>query len=396
MQATSTIGFTNAAGTVARTTGTAANVTAGCAANCANANKNWVDANIQITPQTATNPAGTNHVLTITVNATGGGVLAAGTATASIVTPPSTTGSFVGSPTCNYAGGAATASCTVTITSAVAGVTQVQATSNVGFTNAAGTLTRTTGTAANVTAGCAANCANATKNWVDANIQITPLTATNPTGTNHVLTVHVNVNAGNGFVNAPAGTLITTSLTNTGGATATFVGGNTCTTSGTTGSCTVTISSPTGGETMIHATTTVVIGGVTVTRATGDSHTGDSADAIKDWIPPPPPNVSNPAIGITKNPKTQSVLPGGTATWTIVVTNTGNVTLTNVRVTDPLAPGCNRTSADIPGLASMAAGRVAQLLVLAGGRDRAVHERRDRHGNASDRRRTSRRPTRPR
>ena len=173
MQATSTIGFTNAVGTVSRTTGTATNVTAGCTANCGNANKLWVvpaDAFIQITPQNANNPVGTNHVLTITVTATGGGILAAGTATASIITPPSTTGSFVGSPTCNYTGGAATASCTVTITSAVAGLTSVQATSTIGFTNAAGTVTRTTGTAANVTAGCTANCDNATKNWGDVTV----------------------------------------------------------------------------------------------------------------------------------------------------------------------------------------------------------------------------------
>ena len=56
-------------------------------------------------------------MLTITVNAVGG-TLDAGphTATASIVSGP---GSFVGSPTCTYTGGAATASCTVTITSAV-------------------------------------------------------------------------------------------------------------------------------------------------------------------------------------------------------------------------------------------------------------------------------------
>jgi uncharacterized repeat protein (TIGR01451 family) len=39
-----------------------------------------------------------------------------------------------------------------------------------------------------------------------------------------------------------------------------------------------------------------------------------------------------------------------------VVRNTGAVTLTNVRVTDPLAPNCNRTSAQIPALATMAPG----------------------------------------
>ena len=60
-------------------------MTAGCPANCGNANKNWVDAYIQITPQNAANAVGTHHTLTITVTATNGGLLAAGTATASIL-----------------------------------------------------------------------------------------------------------------------------------------------------------------------------------------------------------------------------------------------------------------------------------------------------------------------
>src|SRR5262249_26502118 len=136
------------------------------------------------------------------------------------------------------------------------------------------------------TDGTGFNSPDAVKTYVDANIQINPPTATNPTGTTHVLTVHVNVNSGTGFVNAPAGTLVTTSLTNPGGATATFVGSNTCTTVGTTGDCTVTITSPTGGQTQIHATTTVTVGGLALTRATADGLPGDSADAIKTWQPP--------------------------------------------------------------------------------------------------------------
>ena len=73
--------------------------------------------------------------------------------------------------------------------------------------------------------------------------------------------------------------------------------------------------------------------------------------------PPPPPPAStpqNPAISITKNPKSQTILTGQTATFTIMVTNTGNTTLTNVTVTDPLSPDCNKTSAQIAALASMA------------------------------------------
>ena len=62
-----------------------------------------MNANIQITPATATNAVNTNHVLTITVNALNGTIDAGPhTATASIVSGP---GSFVGPTTCTYTGG---------------------------------------------------------------------------------------------------------------------------------------------------------------------------------------------------------------------------------------------------------------------------------------------------
>jgi uncharacterized repeat protein (TIGR01451 family) len=66
--------------------------------------------------------------------------------------------------------------------------------------------------------------------------------------------------------------------------------------------------------------------------------------------------VPAPAIAIVKNPKSQTVAVGGTATFTITVTNVGNTVLTDVTVVDPLSPNCNRTKADIPALASMAPG----------------------------------------
>jgi hypothetical protein len=43
----------------------------------------------------------------------------------------------------------------------------VSASSNIGIVGLTGTITSTTGTVANVTAGCASNCANANKNWAD-------------------------------------------------------------------------------------------------------------------------------------------------------------------------------------------------------------------------------------
>src|SRR5262249_35091031 len=204
---------------------------------------------------TATNAVGSNHVLTITVNAINGTIDAGPhTATASIVSGP---GSFVGSPTCTYTGGATTASCTVTITSTATGTTVVSATSNIPVSGQ--TISRTTAT--NPGPG---GSGNAQKTWVDANIQITPASATNAVGTNHVLTI--TVNALNGPVHArphPATASIVsgpgpfvpyTTLFRSGGAA--------------TASCTVTITSTATGTTVVQATSNIPVNGQTITRTT--------------------------------------------------------------------------------------------------------------------------------
>src|SRR5207249_1347308 len=54
-------------------------------------------------------------------------------------------------------------------------------------------------------------------------------------------------------------------------------------------------------------------------------------------------NYRKGSIAITKTPATQAVDSGGTATFTITVTNTGPVDLTAVTVTDPLSLNCAKT-----------------------------------------------------
>lgn len=56
---------------------------------------------------------------------------------------------------------------------------------------------------------------------------------------------------------------------------------------------------------------------------------------------------ANPQISLLKTPDTQVVIEGETATFTISVTNTGNVTLSNLSVADPLAPACVKSETSL-------------------------------------------------
>src|SRR6266480_763373 len=77
--------------------------------------------------------------------------------------------------------------------------------------------------------------------------------------------------------------------------------------------------------------------------ATGTPPVGppvSSQDTAAVTVVPP---VTHPAISIVKDPNSQTVNSGGTATFTITVLNTGDTTLTDVAVTDVLSPNCNKT-----------------------------------------------------
>lgn len=75
--------------------------------------------------------------------------------------------------------------------------------------------------------------------------------------------------------------------------------------------------------------------GMTATITLGSGETNLTIDA--GFI------AMGPAINIQKMPDLQIIPSGGTAVFKIVVTNTGNVPLVNVAVTDPMSPDCNVT-----------------------------------------------------
>ena len=88
---------------------------------------------------------------------------------------------------------------------------------------------------------------------------------------------------------------------------------------------------------------------VTATPPTGPGvSASDSAlVSVTEPFEPPVIVVNHPSITITKNPKAQTVAKGGTAVFTITVKNNGDVDLTNVTVTDPRSPRCNRTIGNV-------------------------------------------------
>ncbi len=102
------------------------------------------------------------------------------------------------------------------------------------------------------------------------------------------MTVTVNKNPGSGSVVA-AGEHVDFTLTPAGGATPVVdTAASTCDDAGPntngSGQCTIIFNSATPGTVAIHATVTLTVGGVSLTRSSGDSRTGDSADANKTYV----------------------------------------------------------------------------------------------------------------
>jgi len=133
------------------------------------------------------------------------------------------------------------------------------------------------------TDGSAGNSTEAVKTFVSADIQVTPSSATSALGRTQTLTAHVGVDAGDGSVtDAPDGTSIAFTIdSDSGKATSPAP----CITSGGTGRCTVDLVSSATGTTVVSASATVPVDGVSLTRRTDGIGT-DSGPATVHWVMP--------------------------------------------------------------------------------------------------------------
>jgi uncharacterized repeat protein (TIGR01451 family) len=95
----------------------------------------------------------------------------------------------------------------------------------------------------------------------------------------------------------------------------------------------------------------------TIMQDTVNTVTATATDPLEQPVGPASDtaavDVIAPAIAVTKAADKPSIPSGGTVTFTITVTNTGDAPLANVAVTDPLTPACDRV------IGEMAAGGVS-------------------------------------
>jgi hypothetical protein len=274
------------------------------------ATKNWVDANISITPQLKSNEVGQSHTFTVTVlKDLGGGAglttpAAGETVSTKIVNSNGATSTMTGG-SCGAAGGTtgtgttdANGQCTIVINGPTTGTVQAFAYVTVHF--AGGITIDRDADSTTATGHGPGGTDEATKKYVDANISITPQTKANPVGTSHTFTVTVlkDIGDGNGLTTPAAGETVTTKIVNSNGATSTMTGGSCGAAGGTTGTgttdangqCTIIINGPTSGTVKAFAYVTVhFAGGATVSRdadsTTATSHgTGGTDEATKTWV----------------------------------------------------------------------------------------------------------------
>ncbi len=225
--------------------------------------KRWVDVQLTLSPPDGANQINNDHELTALLEFdTGSGFAPAPDGNVidfAIVTPP---GSLDPS-SCTTSGG--TGSCSVMLTAAVVGLTEVQA-------SWSGTIATSDGDVAT-----SEDSNSVTKLWIDAQISVTP-NGDNPILTDHTfhVTLEINYGDGQGFVAAPDGSMPTVDVTGVGS-----IVSNACADPGTVGGeCDVVVTSTVAGETDIAVSW---VGDVVTAHGTASSVDAGSDSAVKTW-----------------------------------------------------------------------------------------------------------------
>jgi len=298
------------------------------------------DAYITVTPGTATNEVGNDHVFTYTLTEVPNGATPATTGTIT----PNITGTAAFTTKNNTCGTVSftnnVATCSVTVNSTVVNTITANGTGTV--TIGGVQLSRSTGDSISNDSGAA------TKYFVDGSISISP-SQTNEVGHQHTFTVTVTQSPGG----ATAATTANVTVTLTGLTPSSVTDnctGKTVTFSGNTATCTVVVNSTVAGTITANASATFMVGGVTLTRATGDAKSGDSGPAVKQYV--------DASIAITPHTATNPV--GTPHTFTITVTEypAGATAATSTSVTYSLTGG---TASSISGTCGTTASGTVSL-----------------------------------
>lgn len=287
-----------------------------------NASKIWADGYVKVTPS-AVNRVNQSHAFTVEFGVTKGSGATVGTPTITPSVSPTPNGGVSSGCASPTSVGTDVWQCTVTINSSVAGAFTATASASAvvsgSGTPSSATIARSTSAGSHGTGGNT----GATKTYVDADITVGP-SGVNAVGDPHTFVATVHVNPGSGRVPAPAGTLATFTVKSGPGAPVS----STCLTIGATGACSVTVSSPIAGVSVVGVAATIDVLGVRF-DLTSNGAGANSADAVKRWV-----NASV-AIGPSAiNPLDEP----HTFTITVTATPSGATPVTFASITPSVAP----------------------------------------------------------